>query len=130
MHVMDQHPTTATTGTPIAGHAFLERWAAHDWRDGLRVDDLLPLDRVIVRTLNSVYELVVKMPGTAEVMVRGGAFFPTFAVARLAGASLGGSFLKLHSIHVGFRVELITPSRVIVTSAVRSISLARPGRVM
>jgi hypothetical protein len=127
---MDQDRTFTSGCTPIAGEALLDRWAAHDWRDGLRIDDLLPLDRVTVRTLNSVYELVVTMPGTAEIMVRGGTFFPTFVVARLAGASLGGSFLKLHSIHVGFRIELITGPRVIVTSAVRSISLARPGRVM
>jgi len=112
------------------GGALLDRWAAYDWRDGLRIDTLLPLDRIIVRTLNSVYEIVVKTPSAAEVVVRGGAFFPNFAHARLAGASLGGSFLKLHAIHVGFRMELMAGSQAIITSAVQAISLARPDRVM
>ena len=127
---MDQDRTFTSGCTPIAGEALLDRWAAHDWRDGLRIDDLLPLDRVTVRTLNSVYELVVTMPGTAEIMVRGGTFFPTFVVARLAGASLGGSFLKLHAIHVGFRLELVFDTRSIVTSPVRQISIGRADTIM
>jgi hypothetical protein len=44
--------------------------------------------------------------------------------ARLAGSSLGGSFLKLRSIHVGFRLELNTDRGFIITSSVRSASIA------
>ena len=126
-----RHDTTPTSiGTPVVSGALLDRWAAHDWRDGLQIDSLLPLDRLIVRTLNSTYEIVVKTPSTAEVVVRGGAFFPTFSSARLAGASLGGSFLKLHAIHVGFRMELMADSQAIVTSTVQDISISRSDRVM
>jgi serine/threonine protein kinase len=32
--------------------------------------------------------------------VRGGQFFPTYTPARLAGSSLGGSFLKQHGIYL------------------------------
>ena len=120
----------SSIGTPVAAGALLDRWTAHDWRDGLQIDRLLPLDRLIVRTLNSTYEIVVKTPSTAEVVVRGGAFFPAFACARLAGASLGGSFLKLHAIHVGFRMELMADSQAIVTSTVQDISISRSDRVM
>ena len=35
--------------------------------------------------------------------------------ARLAGSSLGGSFLKLRSVHVGFRLELSTERGFIIT---------------
>ena len=113
------------TGTPVAVSAMLDRWATHDWRDGLRVGDLLPLDKVTVRTLNSTYEIVVMTPGSSEVIVRGGAFFPTFVRARVAGSSLGGSFLKLHTIHVGFRLELVCDSQgqSVVTSVVQEIAI-------
>jgi len=108
----------------------LDRWARHDWRDGMDIGDLLPLDRLVVRTLNSTYEIVVVTPDCADVAVRGGAFFPTFARVHVAGSSLGGSFLKLHSIHVGFRMELVCHTRSIVTSPVQSVSLSRLEPVM
>jgi hypothetical protein len=57
-----------------------------------------PHDRLIVRTRNSTYEIVVMVPYVASVMVRGGAFFPDFTPARVAGSSLGGGFLKLHGV--------------------------------
>lgn len=112
-------------GTPVAVSALLDRWATHDWRDGLRIGDLLPLDKLTVRTLNSTYEIVVMTPGSSDVIVRGGAFFPTFARARVAGSSLGGSFLKLHSIHVGFRLELVCDAQAqsVVTSVVQDIAI-------
>ena len=88
------------------------------------MDDLSALDRLIIRTQNSTYEVVVLSPSTGNVLVRGGAFFPVLAPVRLAGSSLGGSFLKLRSVHVGFRVEFNTPSGYIITSPVRAVDLA------
>jgi hypothetical protein len=123
---MRSDTTITPSCTAVASDALLDRWTCGDWRDGLRLDDLLALDRLTVRTLNSTYELIVVKPATAEVLIRGGAFFPTFARARLAGASLGGSFLKLRSIHVGFRMEVMVASRSIVTSAVRSVVVDQP----
>jgi hypothetical protein len=122
--MMRQETSIMSPSTAIASSSLLDRWATHDWRDGLRIPDLSPLDRVIVRTQNSTYELVVTTPELAHVVVRGGAFFPAFAAARVAGSSLGGSFLKLHSIHVGFRMELISESQSLVTSTVQTISIA------
>ena len=116
-------------GTTVAASAMLDRWAAYDWRDGLRVADLMPLDRLTVQTINSTYEIVVMTPGAAEVVVRGGVFFPNFTRARVAGSSLGGSFLKLHSIHVGFRLKLVCDSlaQSIVTSVVQQVAVAGHG---
>jgi len=119
-----------SAGTAIAPAGLLDRWAAHDWQDGLRVTDLLPLDRVIVRTLNSTYEIVIMTPATADVAVRGGAFFASLTRARLAGSSLGGSFLKLHSIHVGFRMEIVADAQPIITSPVQTIEIARDSAIM
>jgi hypothetical protein len=66
---------------------------------------------------------VIVSPTSAEVLVRGGEFFPAFTAARLAGCTLGGSFLKMRSIHVGFRIEFAVGRGVIVTSPVRTIAV-------
>jgi hypothetical protein len=109
---------------PVPASGLLSTWSARDWSDGIHVADLSPLERLIVRTANSTYELIVLCPATGGVLVRGGAFFPVFMPARLAGSSLGGSFLKLRSVHVGFRLELNTERGFIITSSVRSATLA------
>jgi hypothetical protein len=96
----------------------------------MSIGDLMPLDQLTVRTRNSTYEIIVVMPESAEVAVRGGAFFPTFARVQVAGSSLGGSFLKLHSIHIGFRMELVFNRRSVVTSPVQTISIGRSDPVM
>jgi hypothetical protein len=113
---------TRTERVPVPASGVLSAWSAHDWRGGVRVDDLLALQRLLVKTENSTYEIVLLSPDTAHILVRGGAFFPVFAPARLAGSSLGGSFLKLRSVHVGFRLELSTERGFIITSPVRSIA--------
>jgi hypothetical protein len=56
-------------------------------------------------------------------MVRGGAFFPNFAPARVAGSSLGGGFLKLHGVYAGFQMELVTDDLPIITTRVRTVSV-------
>jgi len=116
--------STQTTAVPAA--AVLSTWNSHSWDDGLHVDQLTALDRVTVLTHHSTYEIVLVSPATGEVLVRGGEFFPEFTTARLAGSTLGGSFLKMRSIHVGFRIEFAIGRGVIVTSPVRTISVA-PG---
>ncbi len=125
------HKTRGTSpGARVATSAMLDRWAAHDWRDGTHIGDLMPLDHLTVRTRNSTYEIVVVTPGSADVAVRGGAFFPTFARVHVAGCSLGGGFLKLHTIHVGFRMELVFNTQSIVTSPVQTIVIGRSDPVM
>ena len=125
-----EHPSTivppgASVTVPSSG--VLSSWSARDWSDGIHVGDVSPLERIIVRTANSLYEVVVLSPATGNILVRGGAFFPVFMPARLAGSSLGGSFLKLRSVHVGFRLELSTVRGFIITSPVRSVEIAPPA---
>jgi hypothetical protein len=107
----------------VASAALLRTWSVHDWHGGILVDALSSLDRLIVRTQNSTYHIVVVDPLTADVLVRGGAFFPVYTPARLAGSSLGGSFLKLRSVQPGFRLELNCGDQCIVTSPVRTATL-------
>ena len=113
--------------TAVPASATLSAWQQHPWSDGVSIDQLSPLDRLIVCTQHSTYEIVSTEAGSAEILVRGGTFFPEFTPVRLAGASLGGSFLKLRSVHVGFAMEFALDKRAIVTSPVRSISVA-PAR--
>ena len=109
---------------PVPASGMLSAWSAHDWRDGIHVGDLAALESLVVTTQNSTYEIILLAADSAEVLVRGGVFFPVFTPARLAGSSLGGAFLKLRSVHVGFRLELSTERGFIVTSPVRSVERA------
>ena len=86
---------------------------------------LAPHDQLIVRTRNSTYEIIVLVPHTASVLVRGGAFFPTFTQARVAGSSMGGGFLKLHGVYAGFQLELLTDDLPIITTRVQTVSVLR-----
>jgi hypothetical protein len=115
-----------TTAVPAA--AVLSTWNSHSWDDGLHIDQLAVLDHLTVLTHHSTYEIVLVSPATGEVLVRGGEFFPEFTTVRLAGSTLGGSFLKMRSIHLGFRIEFAVGRGVIVTSPVRSMSVAHPPR--
>jgi len=111
----------SVTDCSYPASADLDVWSRHEWRDGIQVDMLPDLERLAVRTRNSLYEITVLSARTAEVLVRGGQFFPTYTPASLAGSSLGGSFLKQRGIYVGFRMELHHDSQSIVTTEVRSI---------
>jgi hypothetical protein len=101
--------------------AFLDTWSGHHWQDGVQVDGFEDLSRLVVRTENSTYEITIICGRTGEILVRGGRFFPEFTAARLAGSSLGGSFLKVRGIYVGFNIEINVESRTIITSRVRTI---------
>jgi hypothetical protein len=117
-------PSPDSVAVPASG--VLSTWSAHDWSDGIHVEALSALERLIIQTNNSTYEVIVLSPASGNILVRGGAFFPVFLPARLAGSSLGGSFLKLRSVHVGFRLEFNTDRGFIITSPVRKVAVAPP----
>jgi hypothetical protein len=122
--VSSDHQRSPDSAISVPTSGILSAWSSHDWRGGVHVEELSAFERLIVRTENSTYEIILLSRTTAEVLVRGGSFFPVFTAARLAGSSLGGSFLKLRSVHVGFRLELSSERGFIVTSVVRSIAFA------
>jgi hypothetical protein len=105
--------------------AILSSWSDLDWdqADGLQLETQEEFERIVVRTCNSVYEMIVECGSTGDVLVRGGSFFPSFSKAQLAGSSFGGSFLKQRGIYVGLRMELFHDGRRIVTSPVKSIGV-------
>jgi hypothetical protein len=81
------------------------------------------MESLTVNTENSTYEITVICGRTGDILIRGGRFFPEFTAARLAGSSLGGSFLKLRGVYVGFSLEVHFEKRLIITSRVRKISV-------
>ena len=89
----------------------------------MQLETMQDLEKLVVRTENSLYEITVICGRTGDILVRGGRFFPEFKEARLAGSSLGGSFLKLRGIYVGFNLEIHFDKRLIITSRVRQISV-------
>jgi hypothetical protein len=116
--------TTGIGPSTVPAAALLSSWNSYPWKDGVCLDQLTALDRVTVFTRNSQYEIVVVTPLTGEVLVRGGSFFREFTPVRLAGCTLGGSFLKLRSIHAGFHIEFAVSSGVVVTSPVGTLAVS------
>src|SRR5919197_4709964 len=115
--------TTTVRPATVPAAALLSSWNAYSWKDGVCLDQLSVLDRVTVLTRNSTYEIVVGSVATGEVLVRGGTLFPKFPPVRLAGCTLGGSFLKLRSVYVGFQMEFAVPDGVVITSPVGTIAV-------
>jgi len=105
--------------------ALLDKWSSHSWTEGLQLETVRDMERLTIQTENSTYEVTVICGRTGEILIRGGRFFPEFTAARLAGSSLGGSFLKLRGVYVGFSLEIHFEKRLIITtSRVRKISVA------
>jgi hypothetical protein len=119
---------TAVSSVLHPAIANLETWPNLDWSDGVQIDELDDTQTLLIETRNTIYEAVVMDARRAEVLIRGGKFFPVYTRVHLAGASLGGSFLKLHGIYVGFSMELCSDDGPIITSAVRRIALVQDGR--
>lgn len=113
----------ATRCDAVKSGAWLETWSAHQWTNGVQVDELPDFACLLVHTNFSVYQLVVLNSHTGEITVRGGSHFPTYTRSRLEGSSMGGSLLKRLGIHVGFRMELRTGRHRLLTSRVQSIAL-------
>ena len=87
--------------------------------DGVCLRMLPPITQLEVRTRNSTYQIT--MLGAGRMMVRGGAFFPTWSEAHLCGSTLGGSMLKVDWIGCGFAMEILHHGERIVTTRVRAI---------
>ena len=101
--------------------AQLSAWSSREWSDGVQIGEMPDLETLTVQTQNSIYEITVLSGKTGEVLVRRGQFFPEWTPAQLAGASLGGSFLKAGGIYPGFKIEFRHDDRLIITSLVRRI---------
>jgi hypothetical protein len=96
-----------------------------DGVDDVDVRRLPPFTTLLVRTVNSLYRLVVT-PG-AEVYVQGGAYFPDPTSAHIDGASIGGSSVRIGRICVGLLVQIRSKDLCILTSPVCGITTWHPS---
>ena len=103
--------------------AILDNWINDPWTNGIQIDKLPDMQRIHVRTHNSLYEITVIDGRHGDIMLRGGKFFPELTPAHLAGASLGGCFLKMRGIYCGFKMEFGHNRQRIITSDVQTISV-------
>ena len=109
-----------------AARGDLRWWSEQEWRGGVDLGALAGLEQFTVLTRNTSYEITVLSPATGAVLVRGGRFFPEHTRVHLAGCSMGGTFLKLRTIHKGFFMEFLHEGRRIVTTRVEDILTVTP----
>ncbi|MGD0957206.1 MAG: hypothetical protein ABR953_10315 [Candidatus Acidiferrales bacterium] len=117
---MDE-PTPKQDSIPSA--AFLDKWSQHPWTNGVQVDRMEDMEKLEVRTRNSLYEITIIDGPSGEILVRGGQFFLELTPAQLAGATLGGCFCKMRGIYAGFRMEINANGQRTVTTPVESIGI-------
>jgi hypothetical protein len=110
----------------VPAGATLDFWSIEAWTNGVQTEQLEEMQKLFVQTRNSLYEITIIDRWTGDILVRGGQFFPQLTPARLAGATLGGSFLKMRGIYVDFRMEIHTDEQRIVTSRVATIAVEEP----
>ena len=91
--------------------------------NGVQIDRMRDMQRLQVRTHNSLYEITVIDGRSGDILVRGGLFFQELTPACLAGATLGGSFSKRRGIYVGFQMELRADTKRIITSPVQTVQV-------
>ena len=94
--------------------------------DGIGLADLDPITTLLVRTQNSLYQIVVVQPRQKAVLVQGGPFFPQATRAVLSGSNFGGSLLKV--AWVGNRAAHGVPRRGPVDHHLAGASDHRPAR--
>ena len=121
----DIHGETEREQKGVPGHVLgfpIDAWPARQSDETIQVDSCAPFETLVVKTSNSVYEVIVLSGRDGEVLVRGGRFFPEFRRATLAGSTVGGNALKLRSIEVGLRLELRADGKAFSTSPVQALS--------
>jgi len=127
----------STAGDPGSGSGYypagslLNKWSESAWQNGVQIDRLKDLQSLKVRTRNSLYEFTIVSAEQAQVLVRGGQYFTELTPVRLAGSTLGGSFLKAKGVYVGFRMEFsVGGLEIFTTSPVQWIGpVEDPGEI-
>lgn len=85
-------------------------------------------DKVIFKTQNSTYEIIIMNPEKGEVAIMGGSRFPFHLTVFINGSTFGGSTIKPGYICEGMRVEILRPYRPgepLLTTEVKSIEVIK-----
>jgi len=109
----------------IPAGATLDFWSDEPWTNGVQIEQMDEMQKLLVRTRNSLYEITVVDRWSGEIVVRGGQFFPRATSAWLAGATFGGSILKLRGIYIGLQMEINADGRPLLTTRVKMIAVEK-----
>ncbi len=93
---------------------------------GVHLRRLPPFTTLVVRTMNSVYRVVITLG--PEVYIQGGVFFRDPTRVFVDGATTGG-ILKIGWIGVGLMVHIRSAGQRIITSPVRAITTEQQRRI-
>jgi hypothetical protein len=107
----------------IPAGAALDNRSKDPWKNGVQVDRMEDMEKLVIQTRNSLYEIITIDGRSGGIPVRGGQFFSELTPARLTGATLGGSFCKMRGIYAGFRMEINANGQRTVTTPVESIAV-------
>lgn len=88
----------------------------------VKKDSCAARETIVVRTLSSVYELIVLRGHQGRMLLRGGRHFPKFRRAQFLGSTADGVSVEPRTIDIGLRMTFIAGDRFFITSAVQSIS--------
>jgi len=122
-----QDRQSARTSKTVPAAATLDFWSNEPWTNGVQIEEMNEMQKVLVRTRNSVYEITVLDGWRGEIVVRGGQFFPNATPAWLAGATFGGSILKLRGIYIGLQMEIHAEDGPLLTTRVKMIAVGSPA---
>jgi hypothetical protein len=100
----------------IPAGAILDAWSNDPWTNGLQIDHREDIEKLAIRTSNSLYEITIIEGRSGEILLWGGQIFPELTPARLTGATLAGSFCKMCGNYVGFRMEINANGQRIITT--------------
>ena len=117
-------PRADPAPTSVAAPTLDRFGVAVEASEGVWLPSLTTIDQIEVQTRNSLYRIT--MLGGGRVLVLGGAFFPVWTEAHLAGSTLGGSVLKMHWVGCGFCMEFLHEGRRIITTRVQDIRKIEP----
>jgi|SRR3989344_1383589 len=95
-----------------------------DKEQGIFIKDI-PLNTILeIRTLNSVYTLMVLDAVKREVLMKGGEFLPELAKCTFSGSTFGGKNIRTGWIGIRMCMEFrINSGKTITTSWVQSIGI-------
>jgi hypothetical protein len=124
--MMEIKDSTEARTSSIPAGAILDTWSNDPWTNGVQIEQMEDMQKLLVRTKNSLYEITVIERWSSEILVRGGKLFPELTPAQLAGATLWGSFLKLRGIYVGFGMEINAGDQLFLSTRVREIVVENP----
>jgi RNA polymerase-binding transcription factor DksA len=95
--------------------------------DDVVLESLNPFDRILLRTYNSDYRILLLDPQTGRALVEGGDYLVEPNEALLRGSAVPGSEFKAGLISVGSRLELWVGEKVLLTSTIKSVHVKHHG---